>query len=121
VHINYYQDQTSPHRLLQPPPRVSLLRRLCDFILMVAVGLVVVVLVMGGLASSVHVAGAKFPLLAGEHLWTVTGVGGFLLGLSWRFLFWDLPGMVSYLFRAQRRNLLYLAVLAAGIAVLVLI
>ena len=50
----------------------------------------------------------------------MAGVGGFLLGLSWRFIFWDLPGMIGYVLRHQRRNLQLFVVLAAGVAALVL-
>jgi hypothetical protein len=122
VHINYYQDQTSPARVLpMAPPRPSLLRRMSDFVMMVAIGLVTVMLLLGVLAGSPILSGPKALPIPAEHLWTVAGIGGFLLGLSWRFIFWDLPGMFGHVLRHQRRNLQMLFVLAAGIAVLVLV
>ena len=55
VHINYYQDQTSPPRPAPPaPPGLSLLRRMSDFVMMVVVGLVTVTLLLGGLVEFVH-------------------------------------------------------------------
>ncbi len=122
MHINYYQDQTSQPRALPPvPPGPSLLRRMTDFVMMVAIGLVSVALFLGGLVSSPLLTGPKALPIAAEHLWTVTGMAGFLLGLSWRFIFWDLPGMIGYVLRHQRRNMQMLVVLAAGIAVLVFV
>ena len=122
VHINYYQDQTSPPRVPpSAPPGPSLLRRMSDFVMMVVVGLMTVGLLLGALAGSPLMSGTKTFPIAAEHLWTVTGIGGFLLGLSWRFIFWDLPGMIGHVLRHQRRNLQLLFVLAAGVAVLVLV
>lgn len=91
-----------------------------DFVMMVVVGLMTVGLLLGALAGSPILIGPKALPIAAEHLWTVTGIGGFLLGLSWRFIFWDLPGMIGHVLRHQRRNLQLLLVLAAGVAVLVL-
>ena len=88
--------------------------------MMVVVGLVTVTLLLGGLAGSSLLNGPKALPIASEHLWTVAGIVGFLLGLSWRFIFWDLPGMIGYVLRHQRRNLQMLFVLVAGIAALVL-
>ena len=120
VHINSYQDQTTQPRAAPPAPPVTVLRRVSDFVMMVVVGLVTVVLLLGSFASSVQMAGSKMPAAASEHLWALTGAGGFLLGLSWRFIFWDLPGMLGHLWRYHRGNLPYLVVAAVGIAVLVL-
>ena len=92
-----------------------------DFVMMVVVGLVTVTLLLGGLAGSPLMSGTKAFPIAPQYLWTVAGVGGFLLGLSWRFIFWDLPGMIGHVLRHQRRNLQLFLVLAAGVAVLVLV
>lgn len=89
--------------------------------MMFAVGIVTVVVLLGGIAGSPLISGPAAPAVANEHFWAVTGVGGFVLGLSWRFIFWDLPAMIGTFFRAHRRNFRYLTVLAAGIAVLVMI
>ena len=97
------------------------MRRATDFVMMVAVGVMAVVALLGGIAGAVHVAGPHAPLPKMEQLWMLTGVGGFLLGLSWRFLFWDLPAMTWHLLSVNRRNLQYLTVLTAGIAILVFI
>jgi hypothetical protein len=122
VHINYYQDQANqPRPVPSAPHGLSLLRRLSDFVMMVAVGLVTVTLLLGGLVGSPLLSGPNALPIASDHLWTVAGIGGFLLGLSWRFIFWDLPGMIGYVLRHQRRNFQMLFVLAAGIAVLVLV
>ena len=97
------------------------MRRVSDFVMMLAVGLMTVVLLLGGAGGSAHVAGFAGPAGGGDHFWFLTGVGGFLLGLSWRFLFWDLPGMIWHLLMTHRRNLQYLTVLGVGIAILVFI
>lgn len=120
MNSDYYQSQSLQVRDLRPaPPRPSLWRRLTDFLMMVAVGLMAVCVLFGGLAGTSRALGPNAPLLLGEHFWAVTGFGGFLLGLSWRFLFWDLPGMLWHVLRAHRRNLQYLFILTAGIAVLI--
>jgi hypothetical protein len=92
-----------------------------DFVMMVVVGLGTVTLLLSGLVGSPLLSGPNALPIASEHLWTVAGIGGFLLGLSWRFLFWDLPGMIGYVLRHQRRNFQMLIVLAGGIAILILL
>ena len=97
------------------------MRRVTDFVMMIAVGLMAVAVLLGGIAGSAHVAGPHGPIADVEHLWIITGLGGFVLGLSWRFLFWDLPGMLWHLLMYHRRNLQYVVILGAGIAFLVFI
>jgi hypothetical protein len=127
---DYYQGQyhgefRAPFAHLPPPPRISLLRRAMDFLMMAAVGIVTIAVLLGGIGGGAHILGpdAPTPLAnAGSgNLWVMTGIGGFILGLSWRFLFWDLPGMMWYLLMTHRRNLQYVCVLGAGIAILVFI
>ena len=98
--------------------------RASDFIMMVAVGLMAVVVLLGSIGAGAHVFGPNAPAAAlgpSDYLWVMTGVGGFVLGLSWRFLFWDLPGMFWHLLMHHRRNLKYVCVLTAGIAILVFV
>ena len=97
------------------------MRRVSDFVMMIAVGLMTVVVLLGGVAGSAHVVGPQGLAGGGDHFWFLTGIGGFLLGLSWRFLFWDLPGMIWHLLMTHRRNIQYLTVLCVGIAILVFI
>ena len=97
------------------------MRRATDFVMMVAVGLMAVVVLLGGIAGSAHVVGPNAPLPGIDHLWMATGIGGFVLGLSWRFLFWDLPGMIWHLLMHHRYNLQYICLLCGGLAVLIFI
>ena len=110
---------------IAPPPRLSLFRRASDFLMMAAVGIVTVAVLLGGIGGSAHLFGpnAPEPLKAAGSgdLWIMTGVGGFVLGLCWRFVFWDLPGMLWHLLTTHRHNLQYICVLGAGIAFLVFI
>ena len=125
VNNDYYHGQFRAPFEPPPPRRVSLIRRASDFLMMAAVGVVTVVVMLGGIGGSAHIFGPNAPAsLAGagsDHLWIMTGVGGFVLGLSWRFLFWDLPGMMWHLLMTHRYNLQYIFVLGAGIAILVFI
>lgn len=93
------------------------MRRLSDMIMMVAVGLMAVGLLLSGVGASARLSGPDAP----EHLWIYTAFAGFMLGLCWRFLFWDLPAILWDIFMINRRNLQYVVVLGAGIAVLMLI
>ena len=99
--------------------------RASDFFMMVAVGLMTIVLLLGSIGLGAHVFGPNAPGAAAvahaDYLWVATGLGGFLLGLSWRFLFWDLPGMMWHLLMHHRYNLQYVFVLTAGIAILVFV
>ena len=103
------------------------MRRATDFVMMVAAGLTTIVVILCGIAGFGHVAGAGSASGAGtspggiDHLWVMTGIGGFVLGLSWRFLFWDLPGMMWHLLMYHRTNLQYVCMLCAGVAILVFI
>ena len=93
------------------------MRRLSDMIMMIAVGLMTVGLLLSGIGTSSRLTGPDAP----QHLWIYTGLAGFLLGLCWRFLFWDLPAILWDILMINRRNLQYVVVLFAGIAVLLLI
>jgi hypothetical protein len=97
------------------------MRRASDFMMMVAVGLLTAVVLLGAIGGSAHVFGRNSPLADTGYLWVITGLGGFLLGLSWQFLFWDLPGMMWHLLMTHRRNLQYVSVMAIGIAILVFV
>ena len=90
------------------------MRRASDFLMMVAAGVTAVIVMLGGIAGAAPAAGT-------DHLWVATGIGGFMLGLSWRFLFWDLPGMIWHLFMHHRYNLQYVCMLCAGVVILVFI
>lgn len=85
---------------------------------MLGVGLAAVIALLGALVTSAHIAGPDAVAASKDHLWLLTGVFGFLFGLAWRFLFWDLPGMLWHLLRYHRRNLQYVGLLLAGIALL---
>ena len=96
------------------------MRRVTDFVMMVAVGLMTVLVLLGGVAGTSHLAGPN-ALIKPDQLWLVTGAGGFLLGLSWRFIFWDLPAMTWHWLSVNRRNIQYLTVLTVGITILIFI
>lgn len=100
------------------------MRRATDFVTMVAAGMATVGAILCAIASFGYLSGGSSSSEGAgglDHLWVMTGIGGFVLGLSWRFLFWDLPSMIWHLLMYHRTNLQYVCMLCAGVAILVFV
>jgi hypothetical protein len=95
--------------------------KLFDFLILLALGVMATLVLAGTVAGTAHVVGPTRPEIAGLGVPLVAGAAGFVLGVAWRLILWDLPTLGMAWLRDSRRHAGSLALLLIGAAVLVLV
>jgi hypothetical protein len=99
------------------------MRRLANFLMLVAMATVVLMVLLVALAGMTHptAQSTRAGATAFDQIpWLVPGLIGFGLGLGWRFIVWELPGKSLRWLEDNRKHsgALLLLILLAGVLVL---
>ena len=101
------------------------MRKFVEFVILVAfaglVGLVALGAMTGTGRMTWATAGASMPRIGGTSTTAIAALGGFLLGLTWRFLCFDLPALSVRWLQLNRRHFGPLMLLVISGAVLLFV